>query len=202
MVLWENENFPTSNLLCFFTRVWDCTWCCCIYGRAGVNCCSCSWPVMSLLQYLTFYLRQSCDNVSESTVEGRVAQYASQCLWHLGVPMQKCRRWPPSLMEIQVSGKCSILPSFLHSCIVAKTSRTFGFISKKIAGNRSQVSLVVVLILGATDNIFHIIKIKVIYCHVARTWNLHVVSYIIHTYRCTYIHSDRLRKCMHTIAKI
>ena len=32
------------------------------------------------------------------------------------------------------------------------------------------------------------IKIKTVYCHVASTWNLDVVAYIIHTYIHTYIH--------------
>ena len=30
------------------------------------------------------------------------------------------------------------------------------------------------------------IKIKTVYCHVASTWNLDVVAYIIHTYIHTY----------------
>ena len=41
------------------------------------------------------------------------------------------------------------------------------------------------------------LKIKMVYCHVASTWNLHVVAYILHTY----IPSDTQDKCMHTIAK-
>ena len=32
------------------------------------------------------------------------------------------------------------------------------------------------------------ITIKTVYCHVASTWNLDVVAYIIHTYIHTYIH--------------
>ena len=56
------------------------------------------------------------------------------------------------------------------------------------------------------DRDYTVLKIKTVYCHVASTWNLDVVAYIIHTYiyihKYTYIHSDTQSKFRHAIAKI
>ena len=41
-------------------------------------------------------------------------------------------------------------------------------------------------------------KIKTVYCHVASTWNLDVVAYIIHTYIHTYIYINT-HTYIHTI---